>query len=44
VVGWLTLSDVSRRLLVDSEVVQDGLKGLTEVLGGPESPAPASLQ
>lgn len=44
VVGWLTLSDVSRRLLVDSEVVQDGLKGLTDVLGAPEGAAPASLQ
>jgi CBS domain-containing protein len=32
VVGWLTLSDVSRRLLVDSEVVQSGLKDLTEGL------------
>jgi CBS domain-containing protein len=32
VVGWLTLSDVSRRLLVDSEAVQSGLKDLTEGL------------
>jgi CBS domain-containing protein len=32
VVGWLTLSDISRRLLVDSEVVQSGLKDLTEGL------------
>jgi CBS domain-containing protein len=32
VVGWLTLSDVSRRLLVDSQVVQSGLKDLTEGL------------
>jgi CBS domain-containing protein len=40
VVGWLTLSDVSRRLLVDSEVVQSGLKNLTEGLsmtGEPEA-------
>jgi CBS domain-containing protein len=33
VVGWLTLSDVSRRLLVDSAVVQNGLKDLAEKLG-----------
>lgn len=32
IVGWLTLSDVSRRLLVDSEAVQSGLKDLTEGL------------
>ncbi len=36
VVGWLTLSDVSRRLLVDSQVVQNGLKGLTDTLGPAE--------
>ncbi len=30
VVGWLTLSDLSRRLLVDSEVVQRGLQDLTD--------------
>ncbi len=35
VVGWLTLSDLSRRLLVDSEVVQNGLKDLTDALGDP---------
>jgi hypothetical protein len=29
VVGWLTLSDLSRRLLVDSRVVQEGLKELS---------------
>lgn len=34
VVGWLTLSDVSRRLLVESEVVQSGLRDLTDRLGG----------
>jgi len=44
IVGWLTLSDVSRRLLVDSEVVQSGLKGLTDVLGATDAPAPASVQ
>lgn len=44
VVGWLTLSDVSRRLLVDSEVVQNGLKGLTDTLGATDGPVPASLQ
>lgn len=37
VVGWLTLSDLSRRLLVDSKVVQNGLKDLTDALGTPES-------
>ena len=31
-IGWLTLSDVSRRLLVDSEVVQNGLRDLTDRL------------
>jgi CBS domain-containing protein len=36
VVGWLTLSDLSRRLLVDSEVVQNGLRDLTEGLRAPE--------
>jgi CBS domain-containing protein len=35
VVGWLTLSDLARRLLVDSEVVQSGLKEIVE--GGDES-------
>jgi len=43
VVGWLTLSDVSRRLLVDSQVVQNGLRDLTEGLHGPEA-ADATLQ
>ncbi len=33
VIGWLTLSDLSRRLLVDSEVVQSGLKDLSDRLG-----------
>jgi CBS domain-containing protein len=33
VVGWLTLSDLSRRLLVDSRVVQEGLKELAEGVG-----------
>ena len=36
VIGWLTLSDLSRRLLVDSEVVQNGLKRLTDTLGSTE--------
>jgi CBS domain-containing protein len=42
VVGWLTLSDLSRRLLVDSQVVQNGLQDLTENLhapGGADAPA-----
>lgn len=29
IVGWVTLSDLARRLLVDSEVVQRGLKDLS---------------
>ena len=40
VIGWLTLSDLSRRLLVESEVVQNGLRDLTERLA-PAEPAPA---
>jgi len=40
IVGWLTLSDLSRRLLVESEVVQNGLRDLTEGLRGPEGDAP----
>lgn len=36
VVGWLTLSDVSRRLLVDSEIIQKGLYDLTEGLRAPK--------
>jgi CBS domain-containing protein len=35
VVGWLTLSDLSRRLLVDSEIVQNGLKTLMDGLPPP---------
>jgi CBS domain-containing protein len=38
VVGWLTLSDLSRRLLLDSEVVQNGLKALTDTLTPPQPP------
>ena len=41
IVGWLTLSDLSRRLLVDSQVVQNGLQDLTEGLhtpGGADAP------
>ncbi len=38
IIGWLTLSDLSRRLLIDSEVVQNGLKDLTDTLGAPEGP------
>jgi CBS domain-containing protein len=30
VVGWLTLSDLSRHLLVESEVVQSALKEMTD--------------
>ncbi len=32
VIGWLSLSDLSRRLLVESAVVQNGLKDLTDTL------------
>lgn len=39
VVGWLTLSDLSRRLLVESEVVQSGLQDLTDRLSPAESPS-----
>jgi CBS domain-containing protein len=38
VVGWLTLSDLSRRLLVESEIVQNGLKDLAEGLRMPQAP------
>lgn len=41
VVGWLTLSDVSRRLLVESEVVQTGLRDLTDRLNANEPVEPA---
>ncbi len=30
VAGWVTLADLSRRLLVDSRLLQDGLRNLTE--------------
>jgi CBS domain-containing protein len=30
VIGWLTLSDLSRHLLVDSDVVQSALKEITD--------------
>ena len=35
VVGWVTLTDLSRRLLLDSEALQGALRGITEA-----SPAP----
>jgi CBS domain-containing protein len=38
VVGWLTLSDLSRRLLVESEIVQNGLRDLTEKPRAPQAP------
>lgn len=28
--GWVTLADLSRRLLLDSEALQDALRGVTE--------------
>lgn len=33
VVGWITLSDISRRLLIDSPVVRDGLAELSRAGG-----------
>ena len=42
VVGWLTLSDLSRRLLIESEVVQSGLRELTEPLRNAEAAVTAS--
>ena len=33
VVGWITLSDLSRHLLVQSEVVQGALKEMTDTVG-----------
>ena len=33
VVGWITLSDLSRHLLVESEVVQTALKEMTDTVG-----------
>jgi CBS domain-containing protein len=42
VVGWLTLSDLSRRLLIESEVVQNGLRELTEPLRNADAAVTAS--
>ncbi|HEV7803998.1 MAG TPA: CBS domain-containing protein [Burkholderiales bacterium] len=33
VIGWITLSDLSRHLLVESEVVQTALHGITDRIG-----------
>lgn len=33
VAGWITLSDISRRLLIDSPVVRDGLAELSRASG-----------
>ena len=33
VVGWITLSDLSRHLLVQSELVQKALKDVTDRIG-----------
>jgi CBS domain-containing protein len=40
IVGWLSLSDLSRRLLVDSEVIQGGLKDLSDRLQSAEPSTP----
>jgi CBS domain-containing protein len=38
VIGWITLSDLSRHLLVQSDVVQSALRGITDRVGaGDES-------
>jgi CBS domain-containing protein len=34
VVGWLTLSDLSRHLLVESDAMQSALKQVTDQVGG----------
>ncbi len=34
VIGWLTLSDVSRHLLVGSEIVQNALRDMTDKIAG----------
>ena len=34
VIGWLTLSDVSRHLLVGSEIVQNALHDMTDKIAG----------
>lgn len=34
VVGWLTLSDLSRHILVESEIVQTALHAITDKVGG----------
>jgi CBS domain-containing protein len=34
VIGWITLSDLSRHLLVESAVVQGALREITDSLGG----------
>ena len=37
VVGWITLSDLSRHLLVESEVVQNVLKNMTDTVTAGEN-------
>ena len=39
VIGWITLSDISRHLLVESEAVQRGLQALTEEPAAPPESA-----
>jgi CBS domain-containing protein len=34
VIGWITLSDLSRHLLVESDVVQGALREITDSVGG----------
>jgi CBS domain-containing protein len=34
VIGWLTLSDVSRQLLVGSDIVQNALRDMTDKIAG----------
>ena len=45
VIGWVTLSDIARRLLLDTDTVRTALGELSAVGGGspqPEQPAPAA--
>jgi CBS domain-containing protein len=45
VIGWVTLSDIARRLLLETDTVRTALGELSEAGGGspqPEQPAPAA--
>ena len=34
VIGWITLSDLSRHLLVENQTIQSALREITDVVGG----------